>query len=66
MIAGPFIVCETDTSPRLIPLNKILLDEEKTKTVINFLEMLENDDDVQHVYANLELSNKLSEEAKSA
>ena len=49
-----------------LPLNKILLDEEKTKTVINFLEMLENDDDVQHVYANLELSNKLSEEAKSA
>ena len=49
-----------------LSLNKILLDEEKTKTVINFLEMLEDDDDVQHVYANLELSNKLSEEAKSA
>ena len=37
-----------------IPINKILLDKEKTKTVLDFLEMLEDDDDVQHVYANLE------------
>jgi len=37
-----------------IPRNKILLDKEKTKSVVNFLETLENDDDVQHVYANLD------------
>tara|TARA_B100001123_G_C15286732_1_gene1015899 strand:+ start:302 stop:1042 length:741 start_codon:yes stop_codon:yes gene_type:complete len=36
------------------PLNKISLDEEKTKLVLNFLEKLEDNDDVQHVYANLE------------
>ena len=42
-----------------LPLNKILLDKEKTRSVINFLETLENDDDVQHVYANLETDNNL-------
>tara|TARA_Y100000590_G_scaffold275516_1_gene309356 strand:+ start:2358 stop:3098 length:741 start_codon:yes stop_codon:yes gene_type:complete len=44
-----------------LPVNKILLDEEKTKSVITFLETLENDDDVQHVYANLEIDNNLRE-----
>ncbi len=43
------------------PINKISLDEEKTKTVLNFLETLENNDDVQHVYANLEIDNYLME-----
>jgi len=38
-----------------------LLDKEKTKSVINFLETLENDDDVQHVYANLEIDNNFVE-----
>jgi len=38
-----------------LPINKISLDKEKTKSVINFLETLEDDDDVQHVYANLEI-----------
>jgi len=40
-----------------LPINKISLDQEKTKTVLNFLETLEDDDDVQHVYANLEIDN---------
>ena len=40
-----------------LPTNKISLDKEKTKSVINFLETLEDDDDVQHVYANLEIDN---------
>ena len=40
-----------------LPINKISLDKEKTKSVINFLETLEDDDDVQHVYANLEIDN---------
>ena len=45
-----------------MPINKISLDQEKTKSVIHFLEMLEDDDDVQHVYANLEIESNLSEE----
>ena len=44
-----------------IPINKIKLDKEKSKPVINFLEALENDDDVQHVYANLEIENNFIE-----
>ena len=44
-----------------VPINKISLNDEKTKSVLNFLEMLENDDDVQHVYANLEINNNFSE-----
>tara|TARA_B100000131_G_scaffold315544_1_gene354147 strand:- start:123 stop:863 length:741 start_codon:yes stop_codon:yes gene_type:complete len=44
-----------------IPINKIKLDKEKSKPVINFLEALENDDDVQHVYANLEVENNFIE-----
>ena len=44
-----------------IPTNKVLLDNEKTKSVVSFLETLENDDDVQHVYANLEINNNISE-----
>ena len=35
------------------PLNQIELKEEKYKSVINLLEALEEDDDVQNVYANL-------------
>ena len=44
-----------------LPRNKIALNEEKTKSVLNFLEELENDDDIQHVYANLEINNNFSE-----
>jgi len=44
-----------------LPLNKITLDEEKTKSVLNFLETLEENEDVQHVYANLEVDNNLLE-----
>ena len=40
-------------------INKILLDQEKSKTVLNFLETFEDDDDVQYVYANLEVDNEL-------
>ena len=38
-----------------LPINKVSLDKEKSKSVVNFLEALENEDDVQHVYANLEM-----------
>jgi len=40
-----------------LPINKVLLDKEKTNEVLSFLETLENDEDVQHVYANLEIDN---------
>ena len=35
------------------PLNKLDIEEEQYKSAINLLEALENDDDVQNVYANL-------------
>jgi len=41
-----------------LPINKISLDEQKTKSVLNFLDILEEDEDVQYVYANLEIDNK--------
>tara|TARA_B100000959_G_scaffold4349_1_gene4673 strand:- start:455 stop:1204 length:750 start_codon:yes stop_codon:yes gene_type:complete len=47
----------TSSGIEWIPINKIVLDKEKTKSVLNFLETLEDDDDVQHVYANLEIDN---------
>ena len=49
-----------------MPINKVSLDKEKTKSVLNFLTMLEDDDDVQHVYANLEIDNTKLEKALTA
>ena len=49
------------TSIEWLPINKISLDKEKTKSLINFLETLEQDDDVQHVYANLAIDNNFTE-----
>ena len=47
-----------------IPINKISLNQEKTKSVLSFIEILEDDDDVQYVYANLEVnSNTTSKES---
>ncbi len=40
-----------------IPINKISLDKEKTQSVLSFLELIEDDEDVQHVYTNIELNN---------
>jgi len=48
-----------------LPINKISLDEEKTKSLINFLETLEQDDDVQHVYANLAIDNNFTEKTST-
>jgi YebC/PmpR family DNA-binding regulatory protein len=48
-----------------VPVNKILLDQEKTKSVLNFLEILEDDDDVQYVYANLDVDNNFLMKEKS-
>ena len=49
-----------------MPVNKVSLDEEKTKSVLNFLTMLEDDDDVQHVYANLDVDNPKLEKTLTA
>ena len=49
--------------PSLEILNKIFLDKEKTNNVLNFLETLEDDDDVQHVYANLDIEKTLKEKS---
>ena len=48
-----------------IPISKISLDKEKTKSVLSFLETLEDDDDVQHVYANLEVDNNILEKTST-
>ena len=44
-----------------LPINKISLNKEKTELVLNFLESLENDEDVQNVYANLDISTNFAE-----
>ena len=44
-----------------LPINKISLNKEKTKSVINFLEALEDDEDVQYVYANLEIDSNFAD-----
>ena len=49
-----------------IPINKVSLDQEKTKSVLNFLTILEDDDDVQHVYANLKIDNAKLQKALTA
>ena len=43
-----------------LPVNKIILDKDKKKSVLDFLEELEDDDDVQQVYANLEMERSSS------
>ena len=40
-----------------LAINKVSLDEEKTRSVLSFLEILEDDDDVQYVYANIDIVN---------
>ncbi len=49
-----------------LPINKISLDKEQTQAVLNFLETLEDDDDVQYVYANLEIDRNFLLKASSA
>ena len=40
-----------------VPLNSVDVDKEKQEPVINFLETLEDDDDVQNVYSNVNFGN---------
>ena len=42
-----------------IPLNNVKISKEKNEDLINFFEILEDDDDVQNIYSNAEFINKL-------
>jgi transcriptional/translational regulatory protein YebC/TACO1 len=44
-----------------IPLNKINLGKETFTKLVNFLEQIEDDDDVQNVFTNFEVDEKLLE-----
>ena len=41
-----------------IPLNNVNIDEDKEESVIQFLETLEDDDDVQNIFSNVNLGGK--------
>jgi transcriptional/translational regulatory protein YebC/TACO1 len=45
------------------PLNKVNLDKETFTKIVNFLEQIEDDDDVQNVFTNFEVDEKLLEGA---
>ena len=40
-----------------VPLNSVDIEKEKEESVINFLETLEDDDDVQNVFSNVNFGN---------
>jgi len=40
-----------------VPLNNVDVNKEREEPVINFLETLEDDDDVQNVYSNVNFGN---------
>ena len=40
-----------------VALNSVKVDKDKKETVIEFLETLEDDDDVQNVYSNVNFKN---------
>ena len=40
-----------------VPLNSVNVEKEKEETVINFLETLEDDDDVQNIFSNVNFGN---------
>ena len=48
-----------------LSINNISLNKERVKSVLDFLEKLEDDDDVQHVYANLKIDNNFVEKISS-
>ena len=56
----PQIQKPTQKMKTLEQVCKISLDNERTKSVLSFLELIEDDDDVQNVYANIEINNNSS------
>ena len=49
-----------------IPQNTVTLDDNAARKVLKFMEELEDHDDVQNVYANFEISDKLSAELNAS
>ena len=47
------------------PKNTIKIDKEGFEKIINFIDALEEDDDVQKVYSNFEVDQKILEEMSS-
>ena len=47
----------SSTEIEWIPLNSVDIEKDKEETVINFLETLEDDDDVQSVFSNVNIGN---------
>ena len=41
-----------------VPINSVKIEEDKKESIIEFLEILEDDDDVQNVYTNINLGSK--------
>ena len=52
------IVNFISTEIEWVPLNSVDIEKDKEETAINFLETLEDDDDVQSVYSNVNFGNK--------
>ena len=53
MIIGNFISTEIEW----VPLNSVYVTNDRKEDVIEFLETIEDDDDVQNVYSNVQLGN---------
>ena len=51
------IVNFISTEIEWVPLNSVNIEKEKKETVINFLETLEDDDDVQNIFSNVNFGN---------
>ncbi|TDI59934.1 MAG: YebC/PmpR family DNA-binding transcriptional regulator [Alphaproteobacteria bacterium] len=47
------------------PQNTVEVDEDQARTLLNLLDVLEDDDDVQHVFANFEVSDEVMERLSS-
>ena len=41
-----------------MPIKSVKIEEDKKESIIEFLEILEDDDDVQNVYTNINLGSK--------
>ena len=49
-----------------LPQTQTALDEEKAATMLKVLDLLEEDDDVQNVYSNFEVSDEMLEKLTAA
>ncbi|MEM8812806.1 MAG: YebC/PmpR family DNA-binding transcriptional regulator, partial [Pseudomonadota bacterium] len=56
----------TSVNPMWKPQNETPVDEEKAATLMKLINVLEDDDDVQNVYSNMDLSDELLEKLSAA